>query len=108
MAKELTPAEVVAFFTKNNLPVPEDLQKKVANEKEDNAVQHISERIVSNETKDAARWQKNLFTLATNMTKEFKFQEKNVGQGQKNEAVVTIETNEGTLTVRLRKDVVKK
>lgn len=99
MAKEMTAAEVAAWLADKGLPVPEDLQTKVANSKSDAAEETIASHLTESDEKKlvaaAEAWRKSLFDLSTKVASEFKGQEKNVGQGRVFERYVEIETPDG-------------
>lgn len=107
MAKELSPAELAAALIAMGLPVPEELNEKVANSVEDAAVSAIADRLsVEDENSEIAeKWQANLFDLAEQFHGEFKAETNNVGRGKRIDRKVQIETPMGTLFVRLSKTV---
>ena len=109
MSKELSPADVLAYFKSQGMKPPADLIRKVENETEDRAVEHIASRLIEKPATTAENWQTQLFALADSFRADFKSDEKNVGQGRVIERVVTIELPNGeNLTVRLRKTLAQK
>lgn len=109
MAKEISAADVAAFFTAKGLDVPETVQAQIENAKADEAFHKVEKILVpsikgAKRTQRAEGWQKNLFSLAREMTEEFKSETVNQ-QGRGNAQVVrrqvTIETEHGTLYVKV-------
>lgn len=104
MAKEISAADVAAFLAAKGLTIPEDLTSAIENEKEDAAYHVIAGTLnddVENETEYATDMQVRLFALAQDLYDNHKHEVRNVGQGQKDQTMFTVETHAGTLFVRL-------
>lgn len=107
MAKDLTAVELAAALTAIGLDVPDELAAKIENEVEDNAFHKIVPLLAVEEevvTDTATAWQERLFTLASDFEDDFEGERVNIGQGNKFRRQVVIQTNNGTLTVKLIQD----
>jgi hypothetical protein len=107
MAKDLTAVELAAALTAMGLDVPDELAAKIENEVEDNAFHKIVPllSVPEDETTDkATEWQERLFTLSDDFESDFTGERANIGQGNKFRRQVVIQTNNGTLTVKLIQD----
>jgi len=108
MAKELTAADVAAFLAAKGMTLPEELTAAIENEKEDAAF-HVLSATVSDDTEMeesevvdyVTDLQVRLFGLAQDIRDNHKHEVRNVGQGQKDQTMFTVETHAGTLFVRL-------
>lgn len=115
MAKNLSPADLVAALESMGMPIPDDLQKKVANEKSDLAETKIlgalatvdesdEKKNVREMKKSAEAWRADLFTLAERFESSFVGERRNVGQGNKYVRVMVLDTPNGTFTIKLVQD----
>ena len=109
MSKEITAADVAAFFQAKGLDVPADVTAAIENAKADEAFHKVEKVLVptiksAKRTEKASEWQTILFDLAANMTRDFKSETVNQ-QGRGNAQVVrrqiTVETESGTLYVKV-------
>lgn len=120
MTKELSAADVAAFFASKGIELPAELAQITTNEIADRANEAIAKvlvpyaetgdkkadtvtRKVFNET--ATAWQERTFEIAHDMSKAFVAETNNVGRGKAEQRKVTVETPDGTLFLRLSKTV---
>lgn len=117
MAKELSAADVAAFFAAKGLDLPEELTAAIENEKADEAFHRLIKITPEQENEKApahtarvSEMQKNLFTLAETIENDWTAETVNQqgrGSGQVVRRQVMIETDQGTLFVRLARPVKK-
>lgn len=118
MAKELSAADVAAFFASKGIELPAELATITTNEVADKANEVISAALVPFDESDAkarkahndlaTKYQTDLFDLAHRFSSDFRSETNNVGRGSARQNKVTIETPDGTLFVRLSKTIAKK
>lgn len=117
MAKELTAADVAAFFAAKGLDVPEEISAAIENEKADNAFHRLVKIMPEKENEKApehtervSEMQVNLFDLAQKIEEEWTAETVNQqgrGSGQIVRRQIMLETENGTLYVRLAQPVTK-
>ena len=106
MAKEISALQVAEFLQAQGLAIPAELQERIDNAVSDAAWHKLNESVLKGKKeKDVTAWQERLFSLAENMHSEFRQETKNVGRGQMEEQSVSVDTPNGTLFVRLRREV---
>jgi hypothetical protein len=110
MAKEVNALDVAAFFEAQGLEVPVEVQERIANAVSDAAWHRLNEGPLNGKKENVVtKWQERLFSLATDVEKEFSGQVKNQqgrGSGQIVEKGITLDTPQGVLVVRLKSDYV--
>ena len=106
-------------MAKAGIPASEELEAKIRLASLDEVFHHLSEKVIlplTEETDNAAgrkarnkvvqAWQDRLVTLAADVSTDFRVDpNKSVGRGKQSEWFASVETPNGTLVVRLRRDV---
>lgn len=115
---DITAKDVLAWLEANKVEDADALAKAraaVQNEKADEAFHKVSKALIETDTskneKSATEWQKRLFTLGTDVRREFKTETRNQqgrGNAQVEVSQISVETNDGTtVLVKVTKPVKK-
>ena len=124
MAKEISAADVAAFFAARGVQVTEDISNALSsvaeNEIKDATYVAIRESMVPLSAEDEAKaperkkfnerntaWQERLFDLANDVHEQMVSEVRNAGRGQNHHQEVSIETPNGRLYVKLTRAVEK-